>query len=78
MELDVGKMKPPKPIKIKTGTSADLRIAIVGTNWKDATSYLSFRDYLSEGNWKPYGYIEDRDIKRLMKWCQLCLKGRKR
>lgn len=65
----------PKPIKIKSSNGSDaISLKIVGYKNNDSIPYISFEDIR---NPNTYGYIEDRDIKRLLKWCQDCLKSRK-
>lgn len=64
-------MKQPKPIKITT-KAADAEISICSFRDKYFKSYIRI-------DWNPteYGFIEDRDIKRLKAWCEDCLRKRK-
>lgn len=58
----------PKPIRVKS--PASLKISLV----PDPLPYL----YVESGLYTDvYGYIEDRDVKRLLKWCERCLSSRK-
>jgi len=69
-------MRKPKPIKIRvTGGWGNLRV--VGYKSK-ARPYLHI-DIGHDGSAAPFrfGYIEDRDVRRLKNWCEDCLKKRK-
>lgn len=63
-------MKKPKPILARMDNGG-LAIRVVGFKEKDAEPYL-----VVETSYGRYGYIEDRDIKRLRAWCDDCLKKR--
>ncbi len=60
----------PKPIKVK-GCKPPVEIQIKGYKNKTWQPYL----YITGGS--VNGFIEDRDVKRLLKWCQDCLTPRK-
>ena len=65
-------MKKPKPIKIRAQKGApEWTIQVIGYRDEESLPYLS----TSFAGWN--GYIEDRDVNRLLKWCEDCLKKRK-
>jgi hypothetical protein len=63
-------MSNPKLIRVNG--PGNLRIGVNGFR----TNRLSYL-YVEKLNADSYGYVEDRDVKRLLKWCKDCLKKRK-
>jgi hypothetical protein len=59
----------PKPIKIRAG-GANIDLILIGDPKKN-------HPYISVSGWDWNGYIADKDIRRLMQWCQKCLTFKK-
>lgn len=69
-------MRTPKPIKL-LGTlhnGSYNQLEIVGYKSKKHSPYIIFTKAGSE---QLGGYLQDRDLTRLAKWCKDCLKKRK-
>lgn len=64
----------PMPLKIRTWSKRKMHILPVGFRDKDSLPYL----IVETDDKHLYGYIEDKDIKRLKAWCDDCLKKRNR
>lgn len=60
-------MKKPKPIKFRT-TGLEIQIRLVGPNNRDSCPYI-----MVDTGRGTFGYIENRDIKRLARWCEVIL-----
>lgn len=70
-------MKKPKPINARF-VSGWAQLKVVGFKSRDSRPYLVL-EVGSHSSPEPrvYGYIEDRDIKRLKAWCEDALRKRK-
>lgn len=65
-------MKRPKHIKARM-TAGSVALHVVGYRNKNTKPYLTI-----ETSTGAFGYIEDRDVKRLRAWCDDCLKLRRK
>lgn len=70
-------MKKPRPIKIrKASPGSFVRLSIVTGPRPYMTVYTSEPGVVTLDRYA--GWIEDRDVKRLLKWCERCLEGMKK
>jgi hypothetical protein len=70
-------MSKPKTIKLRGSGKYPAEFFVIGYKNKDSKPYLALEVPDSFGHAAYYGYVKDRDIKRLKKWCEDCLKERK-
>lgn len=63
-----------KPKPIKCNGPGELELRFIGGPWPYISVGVNEKAYPASF----YGYVEDRDLRRLMKWCQRCLAKRRR
>ena len=63
-------MRAPKAIKAHCSINNRIYIKVVGLEDDEALPYL----HVETSDGTTYGYIEDRDLKRLKRWCEECIK----
>lgn len=68
----------PRPIKFSMG-SGWAKLRVIGINSASLNAYLSLAVGQSHSaDTAQYGFIEDRDIKRLRDWCDACLRAKRK
>lgn len=74
LERMMDNMKNPKPINFRM-VNGWAQLKVVGFKFKDSRPYL-FLDIGNHSSPDPlkYGYMEDRDLRRLKAWVDDCLK----